>query len=59
MVEGFYISQTVVMGITWITGVLVREAKELFALAFIFTIFVALIFILFCFALTAGKAELC
>ena len=39
------------MGITWIIGVLVIEVKELFALAFIFTIFVAFqglfIFILF------------
>ena len=45
------ISLTVVMGITWIIGVLVIEVEELFALAFIFTIFVAfqglLIFILF------------
>ena len=29
------------MGITWITGVLVIEVEALFALAFIFTIFVA------------------
>ena len=39
------------MGITWIIGVLVIEVEELFALAFIFTIFVAFqglfIFILF------------
>ena len=35
------ISLTVVMGITWIIGVLVVEVEELFALAFIFTIFVA------------------
>ena len=35
------ISLTVVMGITWIIGVLVIEVEELFALAFIFTIFVA------------------
>ena len=35
------ISLTVVMGITWIIGVLVIEFEELFALAFIFTIFVA------------------
>jgi hypothetical protein len=45
------ISLTVVMGITWIIGVLVIEVEELFALAFIFTIFVAFqglfIFILF------------
>jgi hypothetical protein len=31
----------VVMGITWIIGVLVIEVEELFALAYIFTIFVA------------------
>ena len=45
------VSLTVVMGITWIIGVLVIETEELFALAFIFTIFVAFqglfIFILF------------
>ena len=45
------ISLTVVMGITWIIGVLVMEVEGLFALAFIFTIFVAFqglfIFILF------------
>jgi hypothetical protein len=39
------------MGITWIIGVLVIEVEELFALAFIFTIFVAFqglfIFIIF------------
>ena len=35
------VSLTVVMGITWIIGVLVIEVEELFALAFIFTIFVA------------------
>ena len=39
------------MGITWIIGVLVIEVEELFALAFIFTIFVAfqglLIFVIF------------
>ena len=35
------ISLTVVMGITWIIGVLVIEVEELFALAYIFTIFVA------------------
>ena len=35
------ISLTVVMGITWIIGVLVIEIEELFALAYIFTIFVA------------------
>ena len=35
------ISLTVVMGITWIIGVLVIEVDELFALAYIFTIFVA------------------
>ena len=35
------ISLTVVMGITWIIGVLVIEVEELFALAFIFTILVA------------------
>ena len=29
------------MGITWIIGILVIEVDELFALAFIFTIFVA------------------
>ena len=45
------VSLTVVMGITWIIGVLVIEVEGLFALAFIFTIFVAFqglfIFILF------------
>ena len=45
------ISLTVVMGITWIIGVLVIEIEELFALAFVFTIFVAFqglfIFIIF------------
>ena len=45
------VSLTVVMGITWIIGVLVIEVEELFALAFIFTIFVAfqglIIFIFF------------
>ena len=35
------ISLTVVMGITWIIGVLVIEVEELFALAYIFTISVA------------------
>ena len=35
------ISLTVVMGITWIIGFLVIEVEELFALAYIFTIFVA------------------
>ena len=35
------ISLTVVMGLTWIIGVLVIEVDELFALAFIFIIFVA------------------
>ena len=35
------ISLTVVMGLTWIIGFLVIEVDELFALAFIFTIFVA------------------
>ena len=35
------ISLTVVMGITWIIGVLVIEVEEVFALAYIFTIFVA------------------
>ena len=35
------ISLTVVMGITWIIGVLVIEVEELFPLAYIFTIFVA------------------
>ena len=35
------ISLTVVMGITWIIGVLVIEVDELFPLAYIFTIFVA------------------
>ena len=39
------------MGITWIIGVLVIEVEELFALAYIFTIFVAFqgvfIFIIF------------
>ena len=42
---------TVVTGITWIIGVLVIEVEELFALAYIFTIFVAFqglfIFIIF------------
>ena len=45
------ISLTVVMGITWIIGILVIEIEELYALAFIFTIFVAFqglfIFVLF------------
>ena len=45
------ISLAVVMGITWIIGVLVIEVDELFPLAYIFTIFVAFqglfIFILF------------
>ena len=35
------ISLTVVMGITWIIGVLVIEVEALFPLAYIFTIFVA------------------
>ena len=35
------ISLTVVMGITWIIGVLVIEVDALFPLAYIFTIFVA------------------
>ena len=35
------ISLTVVMGFTWIIGVLVIEVEELFPLAYIFTIFVA------------------
>ena len=35
------ISLTVVMGITWIIGILVIEVEGLFAVAFIFTIFVA------------------
>ena len=35
------ISLTVVMGITWIIGVLVIQVEALFALAYIFTIFVA------------------
>ena len=35
------ISLTVVMGLTWIIGILVIEVEELFVLAFIFTIFVA------------------
>ena len=34
-------SLTVVMGITWIIGVLVIEVEELFALAFIYTTLVA------------------
>ena len=45
------ISLAVVMGITWIIGVLVIEVEELFPLSYIFTIFVAFqglfIFILF------------
>ena len=45
------ISLTVVMGITWIIGVLVIEVEALFPLAYIFTIFVAFqglfIFIIF------------
>ena len=35
------ISLTVVMGLTWIIGFLVIKVEELFAFAFIFTIFVA------------------
>ena len=35
------ISLSLVMGITWIVGVLVIEVEELFVLAYIFTIFVA------------------
>ena len=35
------ISLSVMMGITWIIGVLVIEVEELFPLAYIFTIFVA------------------
>ena len=35
------ISLMIVMGITWIIGVLVIEVEGLFALAYIFTIFVA------------------
>ena len=35
------ISLMVVMGVTWIIGVLVIEVEGLFALAYIFTIFVA------------------
>ena len=35
------VSLTVVMGLTWIIGILIIEVEELCALAFIFTIFVA------------------
>ena len=52
-------SLTVVMGITWIIGILVIEIEELFALAFIFTIFVAFqgLFIFIIFVLLSKKVK--
>ena len=53
------ISLTVVMGITWIIGFLVIEVEELFALAYIFTIFVAFqgIFIFVIFVLLSKQVK--
>ena len=47
------------MGITWIIGFLVIEVEELFALAFIFTIFVAFqgLFIFFIFVLLSKQVK--
>ena len=53
------ISLTVVMGITWIIGVLVIEVEELCPLAFIFTIFVAFqgLFIFVIFVLLSAQVR--
>ena len=53
------LSLTVVMGITWIIGVLVIVVEELFALAYIFTIFVAFqgLFILFIFVVLSKQVR--
>ena len=53
------VSLTVVMGITWIIGFLVIEVEELFALAYIFTIFVAFqgVFIFVIFVLLSKQVK--
>ena len=53
------ISLTVVMGITWIIGFLMIEVEELFALAYIFTIFVAFqgVFIFVIFVLLSKQVK--
>lgn len=51
------ISLTVIMGLTWIVGILVINFEELFFLAFIFTSFVAFqgLFVFILFALVETK----